>query len=240
MKLLENAELEQLSYTFGVHAKDCSIDVRLEAYSCKMITSDKKQWKKNQQGSSNAPQPLSPPEKLPWVPTKSPWPVQNSRLRHFSEPGCSDLDGSIEEGGLMYADAISCRTLFELRSVMNASFQDYDFSSTKSEAFSLIPDFETLAGLVDSKLSATVANYYEIKRILWERVDEIIKINDCKLYSYRTGYTGDPYCEDLVMWSFAYFFHNKSLKRILFMSCRAFRADTAQNRSAEELWGVDV
>uniref|UniRef100_A8PD67 Repressor of RNA polymerase III transcription MAF1 n=1 Tax=Brugia malayi TaxID=6279 RepID=A8PD67_BRUMA len=264
MKLLENVELEQLSYTFGEHAKDCCIDVRLEAYSCKMITSDKKQWKKSQQNSSNAPQPLSPPEKLPWFPSNSSW-TQNPRLRHFSEPGCSSLNISIEENGLVYADAISSRTLFELRSVMNASFQDYDFSSTKSEAFSLIPNFEvsfhavaseimvclgnygnevlkevTLAGLVDSKLSATVANYYEIKRVLWERVDQIIKISDCKLYSYRTGYTGDPYCEDLVMWSFAYFFHNKSLKRILFMSCRAFRADTAQNRSAEELWGVDV
>ncbi|VDM07977.1 unnamed protein product [Wuchereria bancrofti] len=252
MKLLENVELEQLSYTFGEHAKDCCIDVsmyflrsytvyfgRLEAYSCKMITSDKKQWKKSQQNSSNAPQPLSPPEKLPWLPSNSSW-MQNPRSRHFSEPGCSSLNISIEENGLVYADAISSRTLFELRSVMNASFQDYDFSSTKSEAFSLIPNFETLAGLVDSKLSATVANYYEIKRVLWERVDQVIKISDCKLYSYRTGYTGDPYCEDLVMWSFAYFFHNKSLKRILFMSCRAFRADTAQNRSAEELWGVDV
>lgn len=28
MKLLENVELEQLSYTFGEHAKDCCIDVR--------------------------------------------------------------------------------------------------------------------------------------------------------------------------------------------------------------------
>ncbi|CAG9533652.1 unnamed protein product [Cercopithifilaria johnstoni] len=236
MKLLENVELEQLSYTFGEHAKDCCIDVRLEAYSCKMITSDKKQWKRSQKNGSNTPQPLSPPEKLPWLLS---W-TQDPRLRHYSEPGCSSLNISIEENGLVYADAISSRTLFELRSVMNASFQDYDFSSTKSEAFSLLPNFETLAGLVDSKLSATVTNYYEIKRALWERVDQVIKINDCKLYSYRTGYTGDPYCEDLVMWSFAYFFHNKSLKRILFMSCRAFRADTAQNRSAEELWGVDI
>lgn len=28
MKLLENVELEQLSYTFGENAKDCCIDVR--------------------------------------------------------------------------------------------------------------------------------------------------------------------------------------------------------------------
>ncbi|MCP9260853.1 Repressor of RNA polymerase III transcription MAF1 [Dirofilaria immitis] len=241
MKLLENVELEQLSYTFGENAKDCCIDVsvetsifndrvqcpfgRLEAYSCKMITSDKKQWKKSQQSSNNAPQPLSPPEKLPWLLSSS-W-TQIPRLRHFSEPGCSSLNNDIEESGLVYADAISSRTLFELRSVMNSSFQDYDFSSTKSEAFSLIPNFETLSGLVDAKLSATVTNYYEIKRVLWERVDQVIKISDCKLYRLS----------DVVI---CIFFHNKSLKRILFMSCRAFRADTAQNRSAEELWGVDV
>ncbi|VDN41282.1 unnamed protein product [Gongylonema pulchrum] len=120
---------------------------------------------------------------------------------------------------------------------MNASFQDYDFSNTKSDAFSLVPDFETLTKLVDSQLSATVTNYYEIKRALWAEVDKVIKINECKLYSYRTGYTGDPFGEDGVMWSFTYFFHNKSLKRILFMSCRAFRADPAQNLSAEQIWG---
>lgn len=58
-----------------------------------MITSDKKQWKKSQQNGSNAPQPLSPPEKLPWLLS---W-TQDSRLRHYSEPGCSCLNSTIEE-----------------------------------------------------------------------------------------------------------------------------------------------
>lgn len=61
-----------------------------------MITSDKKQWKKSQQNSSNAPQPLSPPEKLPWLVSNSPW-TQIPRLRHLSEPGCSNLNNSVEE-----------------------------------------------------------------------------------------------------------------------------------------------
>lgn len=58
-----------------------------------MITSDKKQWKKSQQSDSNAPQPLSPPEKLPWLSSRT----QDPRLRHYSEPGCSSLNNGVEE-----------------------------------------------------------------------------------------------------------------------------------------------
>ncbi|VDN05506.1 unnamed protein product [Thelazia callipaeda] len=231
MKLLENAELDSLLCIIAVF--------RLEPYSCKMITSEKKQWKRKKRSGENALQPLSPPERLPYFSYSSPLAAKNQHLQSFSKLACSD-SSDVEDTGVTYADAISCRTLFDLKSVMNVSFQDYDFSSTNSEAFSLIPDFKVLSGLIDLKLSPIISNYYDIKQTLWREIDEVININNCNLYSYKTGYTGDPYNEDLVMWSFAYFFHNRRMKRILFLSCRAFRADPAQNRSAEELFGGNI
>ena len=39
-------------------------------------------------------------------------------------------------------DSVSLRTLFDLRSVLDNAFPDYDFSTVKSNSFSLIPSYE--------------------------------------------------------------------------------------------------
>uniref|UniRef100_F1LBK7 Repressor of RNA polymerase III transcription MAF1 homolog n=1 Tax=Ascaris suum TaxID=6253 RepID=F1LBK7_ASCSU len=112
-----------------------------------------------------------------------------SRFRHLSEPSCSGSDNDTDEAGCVYLHAVTTRTLFDLVGVLNTSFPDYDFSHIKSESFSLIPNLSSLIGLVDLKLSATVSNYNEIKEALWREIDEVIKVNDCKIYSYQTEYT---------------------------------------------------
>ncbi|KHN76989.1 Repressor of RNA polymerase III transcription MAF1 -like protein [Toxocara canis] len=242
MKYLENANLERICSALSSNAIDCQLDVRLEAYSCKMVSSEKKQWKKNQMTKGQGPQPLSPPDQSPWPMSLSIPSLMSGtpRFRHLSEPSCSGSDNDTDEMGCTYLDAVTSRTLFDLIGVLNTSFPDYDFSHIKSESFSLIPTLESLVGLVDLKLSATVSNYYEIKEALWREIDDVIKVNECKLYSYKTEYSGDPFSEDGVMWSFSYFFSNKALKRVLFMSCRALRSDPSLNLSAEQLWGFEA
>lgn len=42
-------------------------------------------------------------------------------------------------------------------------------------------------------------------------------------YSYNPDLNSDPFGEDGCLWSFNYFFYNKKLKRIVFLSCRAVR-----------------
>uniref|UniRef100_A0A0M3HW72 Repressor of RNA polymerase III transcription MAF1 n=1 Tax=Ascaris lumbricoides TaxID=6252 RepID=A0A0M3HW72_ASCLU len=242
MKYLENANLDRICSVLSNNATDCHLDMRLEAYSCKMVTSEKKQWKKSRMTHGQGPQPLSAPDQPPWPMSLSVSPLKAgaSRFRHLSEPSCSGSDNDTDEAGCVYLHAVTTRTLFDLVGVLNTSFPDYDFSHIKSESFSLIPNLSSLIGLVDLKLSATVSNYNEIKEALWREIDEVIKVNDCKIYSYQTEYSGDPFSEDGVMWSFSYFFSNKSLKRILFMSCRALRSDPSLNLSAEELWGFEA
>lgn len=41
------------------------------------------------------------------------------------------------------------------------------------------------------------------------------------LCSYRPDGTSDPFSESGIIWSFNFFFHNRKLRRILFVTCRA-------------------
>uniref|UniRef100_A0A7I4XSS0 Repressor of RNA polymerase III transcription MAF1 homolog n=1 Tax=Haemonchus contortus TaxID=6289 RepID=A0A7I4XSS0_HAECO len=79
MKYLENSALEALSSSLSIGAIDCILDVKLESYSCKMVQSDKKQWKayggSNESNHANERQPLSPPDDF------YPYPVANCAIQ---------------------------------------------------------------------------------------------------------------------------------------------------------------
>lgn len=55
---------------------------------------------------------------------------------------------------------------------------------------------------------------------MWDSIDDVINIDDCDIYSYSPDPESDHYEEDAPVWSFNYFFFNKSLKRIVFFTCR--------------------
>uniref|UniRef100_A0A914V6S4 Repressor of RNA polymerase III transcription MAF1 homolog n=2 Tax=Plectus sambesii TaxID=2011161 RepID=A0A914V6S4_9BILA len=149
MKYLESAKLEALNSALSVESDDCRLDVRLESYSCKMVQTDKRQWKRTfQPGTSPRDlQPLSPPVvDDPWgfppspnTPGCTPALLEaHTRARHRSDHSFS---GSDDEGPVL-RDSISRRTLFDLIAVLNTSFSDYDFSDAKSDTFSLVPAVE--------------------------------------------------------------------------------------------------
>ncbi|KAL3120334.1 hypothetical protein niasHT_009262 [Heterodera trifolii] len=222
MKLLDNEKLDGIAMAISRNAQDLMLDVRLESYSCKMVTNDKKEWKK----SIKCPvegrelQPLSPPEDICF--SISP----HSRLRHLSEmsnSGCSDNDA--EDGGgqqVILVGAVSRRTLFNILALLNQCYPDYDFSQTKSAAFTTVT-YQECTACVDGKLVATVHNYSRFRDHLWQTVEEAIKVSECSIYSYIPRYSGDPFTEDGCIWQFNFLFFNKSLKRFLFFACRALR-----------------
>lgn len=58
--------------------------------------------------------------------------------RHLSEPSHPEND----QDEFVLLDSISTKSLFDLKSVLNLSFPDYDFSDLKSSNFSLVSSFE--------------------------------------------------------------------------------------------------
>jgi len=253
MKLLENTAFESVIAFIDDNTIDFPMDVRLESYSCKMVSTDKKEWRKNIQCPNAKPQdlqPLSPAveDSLgPFLQPLSVSPAGSSRLRHLSEAASigSGSDNDVEEsavGGGILVEAVSRRALFNMVALLNLSYTDYDFSQTRSESFARVSAQDCMRS-VDDKFTATISDYSKVREQIWKVIDEEIRLNECHIYRYIPGYTGgDPFTEDGCIWSFNYLVYNKSLKRILFFACRALRRQeqNLQNLSADQLWGVDV
>ncbi|TKR59255.1 hypothetical protein L596_028955 [Steinernema carpocapsae] len=254
MKLLENRTLESVASFLSQNAQNCFLEVRAEAYSCKMCTNDKREWKKSLKTPCEAHQlqPLSPPDYSGWPNGCMPMNGQPRRLRHISEPAgtassISDNEGFggymlDENGSPMLLDSISKRTLFDLVNVLNNSYSDYDFSGVTSESFTHIETIDIAKAAIDGNFMATVTGYQEIRDDLWTEIDLQILLNECVVYSYIPDYKTDPFSEDGCVWSFNYIFVNKNLKRILFMACRSLNMSDDMHDldvSAEQLWVME-
>lgn len=231
MKFLENPQLEAISKSLSTESADCKIDGRLESYSCKMVTNDKRLFRMLSTDSGLSPndlQALSPPQTV----------LGCSPGRHF---GKGQNDGEEE----VLCDTISTKTLFYLISTLNASFYpDYDFSLAKSEEFSCEPSIQWVMNAVDCQLLTVIGDTYNsFKAQLWSSIDEEICLKDCDIYSYNPDLTSDPYGESI--WSFNYFFYNKKLKRIVFFTCSASSAlatgylDSGSDDERGYLWNDD-
>ncbi|KAJ2472985.1 RNA polymerase III-inhibiting protein maf1 [Coemansia sp. RSA 2322] len=76
---------------------------------------------------------------------------------------------------------------------------------------------------------------YDFSR-MWDSIDAVIGIDDCDVYSYMPAIESDPYEDEGPVWSFNYFFFNKSLKRIVFFTCRCMsNLDELEDQSDQEL-----
>lgn len=68
---------------------------------------------------------------------------------------------------------------------------------------------------------------YSVSRLrlgqgLWNALADIIKLSECEVFSYLPDMESDPFSEGNI-WSFNYFFVNKQLKRIVYLTCMAKR-----------------
>nr|CAG4647353.1 EOG090X0C93 [Megafenestra aurita]SVE92619.1 EOG090X0C93 [Megafenestra aurita] len=214
MKLLESSRFEQVNSALNMFTGDCNIIGRIESYSCKLAGHEKQLYKRFHSEAGAGPhdlQVLSAPQTALAV---SPTGI------YINNQSCS-VSGD-EEGPL--CDTISRKTLFYLIATLNASFHpDYDFSHARSEEFSREPSVQWVMNAVDNNLSATAGDLYNSKlhAQLWAAINDEINLPECDIYSYNSDLASDPFGEDGSLWSYNYFFYNRKLKRIVFLTCRA-------------------
>eukprot|EP01111_Echinosteliopsis_oligospora_P016233 TRINITY_DN6655_c4_g1_i1.p1 TRINITY_DN6655_c4_g1~~TRINITY_DN6655_c4_g1_i1.p1 ORF type:complete len:188 (+),score=43.20 TRINITY_DN6655_c4_g1_i1:35-565(+) len=114
------------------------------------------------------------------------------------------------------------KTFVYLIATLNASFLDYDFSHASPEQFKRETNRHMVMNEINTTLSGVVSNYNtEIKDRLWSSVDVEVDLDSCEIYSYVPNLTSDPFTEAGIIWSFNYFFYGKTVKRIIFFTCRA-------------------
>lgn len=125
---------------------------------------------------------------------------------------------------------ISTRKLFtDIILTLNASFPDYDFSNAKPGQFERL-GVETVRSRIYERL-AELASFKPHKNWLtelWMAVNDVVDLRECELYSYN-----DEIEED-ALWSFHYFFINKSLRRIVFFTCSERIDEVRQAEEGEE------
>ncbi|XP_077410480.1 repressor of RNA polymerase III transcription MAF1 homolog [Vanacampus margaritifer] len=204
MKLLENSSFEALSSRLCAETGESRILGRIESYSCKMAGDDKHMFKQFcQEGEPHILEALSPPQSA-------------------SAASPELLAKSAEDGDNPLSDKCCRKTIFYLITTLNESFRpDYDFSAARAHEFSREPSLNWVANAVNSSLfSAVGEGFNSLGPELWNAIDQEINLPACDIYSYNPDLDSDPFGEDGSLWSFNYFFYNKKLKRIVFLTCR--------------------
>jgi len=126
-------------------------------------------------------------------------------------------------------ESASRKTLLHLVSTLNASYVDYDFSTTSPEQFRKESSASVVINSVDSTLSAAIGpDYASIRDKIWSTLDAEVQLQRCDVYSYLPDQVDDPFTEQGTIWSLNFFFYNRALKRILYFACRAISKSASQ------------
>ena len=137
------------------------------------------------------------------------------------------------------------RLMTDLILTLNASFPDYDFGSIKPSDFEKI-GVSSAVQRVNERLAEVAVSRASILADMWNAMDEAVQLSECEVYSYAPktrdqddeplsfltqtlidsldpSSTEDPSLSGsisaTVLWTFNYFFVNKSRKRIVFFTC---------------------
>jgi hypothetical protein len=209
----DNISFESLGEALST--EDCidgRIDAKLESYSCKLTSEDKKFL-----GRSLTKRGASPHDLAALSPPTTSVPNTAHRTRTWSTSSANDETCLV--------GACSRRTLFYLQSTLNHSYGgDYDFSNVQSDEFSHEPSVGWVKNFIDSTLTAALSSQYtpQIKNQLWTSLEKEITLVDCEIFSFNPE--KEPNDEERCMWSFTFFFFNKRLKRIVMFNVRAVTA----------------
>lgn len=209
MKFLDLAPLARINaFLDHVDVGDYFVYGALEAYSCKLAGLDKK---------------------------------LSRSLDVEVQSGSSPLELSLSPVGPL-SESSSRKTLIYLILTLNHIYPDYDFSQLRANHFQKELGIQAAEQSVDTRL-LEVSKVWEktpglgdspFLDTLWSAIDEAIALNDCDVYSYKSDLETDPFGEQTAVWSFNYFFYNKKMKRIVYLSCRAVSKASADEKQETE------
>jgi hypothetical protein len=140
------------------------------------------------------------------------------------------LDGSSSKTTLGdFSELATRRLMTDLILTLNASFPDYDFSNAKPSQFEKLP-IQTVRDRIYERLSELAAFKTQEDWLveLWTAVNDSIDLRECEVYSFEED------LEDNSLWSFHYFFVNKSLRRVVFFTCSEKIDEERQLEMVEE------
>lgn len=259
MKFLVSPSLQSVSEVLGyMDTGDSVIQGRLEAYSCKRVSSDKKvaeelERKYSDQSAEDGPQRARSGSLQRSMSGQS---VERqysgfTPVLASSVPGSAPMEDFVlgespggEEaaaGSLGVIPDYSMRKLFiNLLLTLNTMYPDYDFSSVRPEEFAEEPNFDLVRHSINSALAKPISTNILLEPALWAAIEEVIQPRDCSIYSYIPDVESSPFVsEGQSLWSFNYFMFNKNLKRVLFFTCACARPGMHIEDDSDDEMGYD-
>lgn len=208
MKLLVCPSLQAVSALLErLHTGDSVIQGRLEAYSCKRASSDKKlcqelDRKYSEPGSLERGQSATSSGSLErqysgFTPILSPAGAGSvpDEFVLGESPGMGE-EGAEGGNSLGVIPDHNMRKLFiNLLLTLNSTFPDYDFSSVKPEEFIEENNIDVVVHSINSALAKAMHQDPSLRGSLWAAVDDAIKPRDCRVYSYIPDVEASPFCD---------------------------------------------
>ncbi|WOK93715.1 hypothetical protein Cni_G02415 [Canna indica] len=143
-------------------------------------------------------------------------------LEHSSD---SDTPSSVE----YLTSRSSRRTLIYLVLTLSHLYPDYDFSSAvQSHLYFREEEWDNFKQIFDTYLFEAAREWAIANEgssfidSMTNAIDEVVKLNECEIYSYNPDLDGGPFLQKGAIWSFNFFFYNRKLKRVVSFRCCCF------------------
>jgi hypothetical protein len=227
MKYLEDDRLSNLTArlqecTVGSRRK---ISGRIEAYTMKRAGNDKKyaaelglqyvEWQEHAENCLKRKRSFSVGA-VDDRPNRS-----RSRTNSWDETRSANALGDL-------GDMSTRRLLTDFILTLNMAYPDYDFASTKPHDFLLVR-LPKVMNQVQVQLSI-LPDATPLITELWSAMDEVIHLGECIVYQW----TADDDIQKDELWSFHYLVVNKTLKRIVYFSCKESMVQPSPSPYEEE------
>lgn len=200
-------------------------------------------WHYSPRMASSAPGSLS----LPTSSSSSflvPSPSQSSSSS--SSIACCSWDKRINMKGLSPSpigslmDSSTRKLLINLITTMNASFPDYDFTNVKPEQFEKEPNVMLVINTINTYLADFVeASKPGFLEQMWTAISDSVQLDACEVFSYLSAMEDSGPFSEGNLWSFNYFFYNKSMKKILYFTCIAKSAYYGNDENDEIMEDIE-
>jgi len=237
MKFLPLRDFDEVDAALNFHTPDCQVIGSCSVYTTKAAGSDKKLYKNIENSLESQ---------------------YESLLRisaSVSPPNDSSLNLSRSSPFGPLSQGSSRRTYAYLIATLNASHPDYDFShNLRPLDFTRERSLKGVINNIDSALlnlrpcpgmnlqvppqtgyaaPATVPSQVWGPH-MWSVIDKEMGLNDCTVYSWSPP--DEPFDDDEgAIWSFHYFFFNKDLKRVGYLSVRGVPVITPSFRERNRI-----
>ena len=217
---------------------------RIEAYSCKKTSSDRKLYKSLQMSGTFSRSEeaanvafaghLSEPDIYIPTPVTGPAPslsLPTATNPPFAMPGepLATIPQQQQQQQAATAGGDENSTFAHLVATLNAAMPDYDFSSAPCSHFTRVTVYEMMNHVKTALEGAQHLERPVPLADLWRALEQEAQLGQCEAFTYRPPPDSDPFLEDGAIWALNFIMYNRSIRRTVLLTLTCERPHPASS-----------